>query len=48
MFNVIVVIFSLAIVLFSLRIINLYLEHKWAMKRKEMLINAKSIHHFIG
>jgi len=43
MFNVIVVIFSLAI---GLLIYKLYLEHKMAMKRKEMLRNAKSI--FIG
>ena len=46
MLNVIVVIFSLAIGLFFLRIINLYLEHKTAMKRKEMLKDAKSV--FIG
>jgi hypothetical protein len=46
MFNVIVVVFSLAIVLFSLRIINIYLGHKAAMERKEMLKDAKSV--FIG
>ena len=46
MFNVIAVIFSLAIVLFSLRIINIYLGHKAAMERKKMLKDAKSV--FIG
>ena len=45
MFNLIVGIFLLAI---GFLIYKLYLEHKWAMKRKEMLINAKNIHHFIG
>ena len=43
MFNVIVVIISLAI---GLLIYKLYLEHKMAMKRKEMLSDAKNI--FIG
>jgi len=43
MLNVIVVIFSLAI---GLLIYNLYLGHKMAMKRKEMLSDAKNI--FIG
>ena len=43
MFNAIVAIFSLAI---GLLIHKLYLEHKMAMKRKEMLSDAKNI--FIG
>jgi hypothetical protein len=43
MVNVIVAIWSLAI---GLLIFKLYLEHKIAMKRKEMLKDAKSI--FIG
>ena len=43
MFNVIVVIFLLAI---GLLIYKLYLEHKMAMKRKEMLKDAKNV--FIG
>ena len=43
MFNIIVVIFSLVI---GLLIYILYLEHKMAMKRKEMLSDAKNI--FIG
>jgi len=45
MFNVIVAIFLLAI---GLLIYKLYLEHKWVMKRKEMIKDAQSIHHFIG
>ena len=43
MVNVIVAIWSLAI---GLLVYKLYLEHKMAMKRKEMLRDAKSI--FIG
>ena len=43
MLNVIVLIFSLAI---GFLIYKLYLEHKMAMKKKEMLKDAKSI--FIG
>ena len=43
MFNVILAIWLLAI---GLLIYKLYLEHKMAMKRKEMLRDAKSI--FIG
>ena len=43
MFNVILAIWSLAI---GLLIYKLYLEHKMAMKRKEMLSDAMNI--FIG
>ena len=43
MFNVIVVIFSLAI---GFLIYKLYLDHKMTMKRKEMISDAKNI--FIG
>jgi len=43
MFNMVLAVFSVAVCLLAYK---LYLEHKMAMKRKEMLSDAKNI--FIG